>query len=312
MQTVVLFEAGKNLLFFGIDVYIPIAEHRLLYGWRGADIEIQTILQSVSKAYRAFRDAYAPGKTTDWLLAVFRKSLEQDLGTYEIAYDYIWGKDSVNIDGVSADHIPQPGDTLVMDISVGKDGVWCDVCRTFFVGEPTEGEDGALQIHYTIINPTTADLDVLWAAHCLVNAQPGGQVLTPFAEGHPVDVLYDSTGVISAQTRMPGGDAFLRTPTEAHPPKSAKLYFSGTCPKGFMGYRYPAGDAFMMAFDCKKLPSLGLWVNNRRLGDAYCVGIEPCTVGYDTVTMGKKYGQEKILKAGEKLEFTLTLHTTQA
>lgn len=175
----------------------------------------------------------------------------------------------------------------------------------------TEGEDGALQIHYTIINPTAADLDVLWAAHCLVNAQPGGQVLTPFAEGHPVDVLYDSTGVISAQTRMPGGDAFLRTPTEAHPPKSAKLYFSGTCPKGFMGYRYPAGDAFMMAFDCKKLPSLGLWVNNRRLGDAYCVGIEPCTVGYDTVTMGKKYGQENILKAGQTLQFTLSLSVEQ-
>lgn len=109
-------------------------------------MEIQTILQSVSKAYRAFRDAYAPGKTTDWLLAVFRKSLEQDLGTYEIAYDYIWGKDSVNIDGVSADHIPQPGDTLVMDISVGKDGVWCDVCRTFFVGEPTEEQKAAFAL----------------------------------------------------------------------------------------------------------------------------------------------------------------------
>ena len=24
-----------------------------------------------------------------------------------------------------------------MDISVGVDGVWCDVCRTFFVGEPS-------------------------------------------------------------------------------------------------------------------------------------------------------------------------------
>lgn len=24
-----------------------------------------------------------------------------------------------------------------MDISVGKNGVWCDVCRTYFVGEPS-------------------------------------------------------------------------------------------------------------------------------------------------------------------------------
>lgn len=175
----------------------------------------------------------------------------------------------------------------------------------------TEGEDGAVQIHYTITNPTAADLDVLWAAHCLVNAQPGGQVLTPFSEGHLVDVLNDSLGVIAAGTRMPSCDEFLRTPIQAHPPKSAKLYFSGMCTQGFMGYRYPDGDAFVMAFDCKELPSLGLWVNNGRLNGWCCVGLEPCTVGYDTVVKAKQYGQENILKAGEKMEFTLTLYTTQ-
>ena len=101
-------------------------------------MEIQTILFAVSQAYRAFKDAFTGQATTDALLSVFRTTLEETLGSHEILYDYIWGKDSLQIDGISQNHVPQPGDTLIMDVSVGKDGVWCDVCRTFFVGEPTD------------------------------------------------------------------------------------------------------------------------------------------------------------------------------
>ena len=45
---------------------------------------------------------------------------------------------AVNIDGVTKNYIPKAGDTLLIDISVKVDGGWCDVCRTFFFGEPSE------------------------------------------------------------------------------------------------------------------------------------------------------------------------------
>ena len=102
-------------------------------------MSIQKILFSVSEAYKSFIKSFAYGKTVQELFAVFQESLQNSIGNYEIVYDYIWGKDSLNIDGVTDwNYIPKLGDTLIMDISVGKDGVWCDVCRTFFVGEPTE------------------------------------------------------------------------------------------------------------------------------------------------------------------------------
>lgn len=96
------------------------------------------ILQAVSVAYKAFQKGFAFGESSDELFSVFENSLKETLGEYEIVYDYIWGKDSLHIDGVTKNYFPKVGDTLIMDISVGKDGVWCDVCRTFFVGEPTE------------------------------------------------------------------------------------------------------------------------------------------------------------------------------
>ena len=175
-----------------------------------------------------------------------------------------------------------------------------------------EGENGGLEIRYAITNITAADLNVLWAAHCLVNAVPGGRVVTPFADGADVDVLDESTGAIPPRTRMPSADWFLVTPEPGETPRTVKLYFTGPCAEGFMGYQYPQGDTFRMTFDPKALPSLGLWCNYGLLNHTWCVGLEPCTVGYDTVLQGKEYGQEQILKSGETLRFALTLSVTKA
>ena len=107
---------------------------------------IERQLKAVSFAYKEFKNAFKYGKTVDELFAVFEQSLKNSLGEYEIVYDYIWGKESVNIDGVTKNYIPQVGDTLIMDISVKKDGLWCDVCRTFFVGEPSEEQRSIFEL----------------------------------------------------------------------------------------------------------------------------------------------------------------------
>ena len=99
---------------------------------------IKKQLQAVSNAYKALKNSFVLGKTSDELFEVFQKTLDKELGDYEMVYDYIWGIDTLNIDGVTKNYIPKEGDTLIMDISVKKDGFWCDVCRSFFVGAPTD------------------------------------------------------------------------------------------------------------------------------------------------------------------------------
>lgn len=108
-------------------------------------MKTKEILLCVGKAYKDFQRAFSFGKTTDELFAAFEASLNQSLDTYEMVYDYIWGADTLNIDGVTKGYIPRKGDTLIMDISVGVDGVWCDVCRTYFVGEISAAQEEAYQ-----------------------------------------------------------------------------------------------------------------------------------------------------------------------
>lgn len=98
-------------------------------------MDIKIILSAVAKAYKNFKINFSMGKTTDQLFENFSKSLKESFQEYQIVYDYIWGKDTLNIDGITKGYIPKKGDTVIMDVSVGVDGVWCDVCRTFFVGE---------------------------------------------------------------------------------------------------------------------------------------------------------------------------------
>ncbi len=110
-------------------------------------MQIQDILSAVARAYRAYRDGFAPGRSAGELFSAFLDSLRADLGEYEILYDYLCGKDTVHIDGASDPaYLLVPGDTVLMDISVGKDGAWCDVCRTFFVGEPTRAQASAFSL----------------------------------------------------------------------------------------------------------------------------------------------------------------------
>ena len=116
-------------------------------------MEIQTILRAVAKAYRDFAHAFSPEKDTDALFFAFENSLLESLGEHEIVYDYIWGRDTLNVDGVTKSYLPQTGDTLIMDISVGVDDVFCDVCRTYFVGEPSEKQKQAYQ---TVLNSLRA------------------------------------------------------------------------------------------------------------------------------------------------------------
>ncbi len=100
--------------------------------------KIKRNLKAIVYAFEKFSDSFQKGKTSGELFASFTDALSDRLGEYEILYDYIWGKDSVNIDGTTDEsYVPQDGDTVIMDISVGKDGVWCDISRTYFVGEPS-------------------------------------------------------------------------------------------------------------------------------------------------------------------------------
>lgn len=112
---------------------------------------IKSLLEAVAKAYSAFKQGYQKELDCGELFKNFTASLDETLGEYELKYDYLCGKDSVNIDGISEGYVPNTGDTIIMDISVGKEGVWCDVCRTYFIGVVNEEQKTCYEMIYRSI-----------------------------------------------------------------------------------------------------------------------------------------------------------------
>ena len=96
--------------------------------------DINKNLIAVANAFKAFKAQYKKGIDCFTLFENFTDVLDKELKDYQIKYDYICGKDTLNVDGVTKNYLLADGDTIIMDISVGFDGVWCDVTRTFFVG----------------------------------------------------------------------------------------------------------------------------------------------------------------------------------
>ena len=58
----------------------------------------------------------------------------------EVEYDFLVGEETKLIGGVTENYVPKKGDPILIDISVKNGGVWCDVCRTYFVGDITSAQ----------------------------------------------------------------------------------------------------------------------------------------------------------------------------
>ncbi len=171
----------------------------------------------------------------------------------------------------------------------------------------TEDEKGALRTEYRITNRSDCDLDVLWAAHCLIKVEKGGRVLLPFKEGEVADVMFDTSGVLPAGERITYTEDLLYTDWRDDAPRCRKFYFPSKAPEGYIAYRYPTGDTLMMRFERDVIPCIGIWENLGYLNGDYCIGLEPASVGYDTVKNAEGYGQKCLIKQGECMTFFLSL-----
>ena len=171
-------------------------------------------------------------------------------------------------------------------------------------------EEGKIRINYKITNFSNAPLDVLWAGHCLINAEKGGEVDLEYKDGDLVDVMFDISGKFQPFERIAYKKEYLKTNWINGVKACNKFYFVGKSKDGYIRYKYPSGDTFVMEFDSGKLPYVGIWQNFGNINDSYCIGLEPCTVAYDTVENANKYGQKCIIEPNKSLNFFIKLSTT--
>lgn len=100
--------------------------------------KIEEALLVIKNAYNAFKNSYRQGVTIDELKEVFIGEIKKSLPDCELEYDFVAGEETKLIGGVTTIYVPKLYDPILIDISVKNGGVWCDVCRTYFVGDITD------------------------------------------------------------------------------------------------------------------------------------------------------------------------------
>lgn len=111
--------------------------------------DIVHLLRVAAKAFKAFKNNYKPNTDCGVLFENITKILQEELSDYKLIYDFLCGKDTLGVDGITKNYIPQTGDTVIIDLSIGKNGIWCDVCRTFFVGKCSPEQSDSYELVLT-------------------------------------------------------------------------------------------------------------------------------------------------------------------
>lgn len=171
----------------------------------------------------------------------------------------------------------------------------------------SEGENGELIVNYKITNDASEDLNVLWAGHCLVDISDGGKIILPFENGEEVDIVSDFTGYTGARHKRTAlKEDFLCVPQKSNR-VCYKMYFPKRVARNSMKVRYSDGSEFCVDSD-EGLPYIGVWVNDGYFKNMRCIGLEPCTLGYDTVCKAAEYGQTNFVGPQKTRQFTLKLY----
>ncbi len=103
--------------------------------------DIREALAAASRVYEALRNAAVPGATEQTLNA----AVLQAAGGHEARYDLLTGPRTAGVEGGATGRALRRGDPVLLDLCLKAGDHWCDVCRTYFLGEA----DGAMRAAYT-------------------------------------------------------------------------------------------------------------------------------------------------------------------
>lgn len=158
--------------------------------------------------------------------------------------------------------------------------------------------DTVLRIDYKLHNPTQFDMYFLWAAHTMLNAEPGLRILVP-------DDLKKAVAVFSNTERIGKyGEEFdwpaytdkdgTRRKIDVMGERDLnceKYYFKEALQKGWCAAQYPDNTVFALSFPAEKVPYLGILHNLGSFRGIYNLFLEPCTAPFDRPDFAAARGQ---------------------
>ena len=170
--------------------------------------EVIAALRVAARVYDAFGRAAKVGASEQDLHAAVMLAARG----HSVNFDLLSGPRTAGIEGAATERTLEPGDPVLLDLCLKYGDHWCDVCRTYFLGEPDPSAkmayEAVLECFQLVAGLIKADVcakDVYLAAERFFTARGmagwmrhhtgHGIGLTPFEA--PIEVA-DSSDVIRA------------------------------------------------------------------------------------------------------------------
>jgi len=179
--------------------------------------------------------------------------------------------------------------------------------------------ENELGIVYKVTSLSSFDMDFIWAAHAIINAdEEGGEILLPYGSGSDITCTFSRDEGFSAYGgKMKWPEAIRRdgrsqklneTMARNENGNNYKVFFDERISEGWCGYRYNStGTVLKLEFPPEKVPYMALWVSEGSFKGYHSVALEPCTGTYDRCDLAKMHDQNSVLKAKSEYSWFINL-----
>ena len=173
--------------------------------------------------------------------------------------------------------------------------------------------ENILRIQYSVENLSPFEIDYIWAAHMMLQAQEGCTFRFP-PELEKAYVTMSDSGTIGHY-----GDTFrypiekdydFRTYRGNRANDYQKIYFADKLKdhSGWAQIQYPQGAVFSIRFPACQVPYLGAIQGEGGALNLRCMFLEPCTGAFDRPDIAKMHGMSSSLGPRETQEWFLEIN----
>ena len=176
-------------------------------------------------------------------------------------------------------------------------------------------EESSIVLEYCAHNPTSFDMDFLWAAHGLINISSGSRISVPRGNkfvlnsvpGNRLDEEMKEYVYPLIHEGEENEFDLSRVP-EKNKTGFQKYYFSKPITEGWCSFVDKESDLeIKYEWPHEKVPYLGIWLNEGGWANQYNLGIEPATAAMDCPELAAKYNMNTVLSAHSSLTWQLKI-----
>ena len=169
------------------------------------------------------------------------------------------------------------------------------------------GADGGIALDYRIHNFSDEPFEFIYAGHIMLRGEDGAVLVTPFKDGARTEMIFATEGYPEHELPRDRLTGYKPGTGAAY-----KFYYTEPIEKGFFSLQYPSGRELRFEYDKRRLPYLGVWLNNGEFQNIYSISPEPCTAPFDAPDKARAKGFCSELSADEIFEFSISITVGQA